>query len=127
MTHTERMVYVGTGTHGRGYQTYHDDQHCHFLTQFSETPPISIPLYKIKNPKPCKYCTIEGKLIPRNTKRDKIPDICIQCTKIKKIQAHAEYPVKSMIPIWTCSDGNEFGTETDALRHELDLHIGGKK
>lgn len=31
------------------------------------------------------------------------------------------YPIKSMIYIYTTSDGREFGQEIDALRHELDI------
>jgi hypothetical protein len=30
------------------------------------------------------------------------------------------YPVRKMIPCWECSDGAEYGNETDALRHEVD-------
>jgi len=33
----------------------------------------------------------------------------------------SHFPTKTMIPLWTCSDGTEFSQEIDALRHELDV------
>lgn len=33
----------------------------------------------------------------------------------------SRFPVMAMMPVWTCSDGTEFGQELNALRHELDL------
>lgn len=31
------------------------------------------------------------------------------------------FPRKQMIPIWTTSDGREWGTEIEAVRHELSI------
>ena len=35
------------------------------------------------------------------------------------------WPRAEQITIWVCSDGNEFTTEVDALRHELEVFRNG--
>lgn len=42
-----------------------------------------------------------------------------------KIKSAKNFPIPQQITIWECSDGSEFSSETDALRHELELFKKG--
>ena len=35
------------------------------------------------------------------------------------------FPIPQVITVWECSDGREFGSETEACRHELELFRNG--
>ena len=45
----------------------------------------------------------------------------------KRTQNAALLPVKKTITIWETSDGKEWGNETDALRHQIELNYNGRR
>lgn len=105
MASPESFVWVSSLT-GLDSRTWHSKSKCVFINRKNhQGTPVEVVLRDLKNAKPCSYCTKEAKI------NHHTPNI-----------ASTTFPLKIMIPVWSCSDGQEFGTETDALRHELDLN-----
>jgi hypothetical protein len=62
---------------------------------------------------PCGFCL--------KTKKEKVPK------PTKTNTATTSYPIKEMVPMWTTSDGREWGSEVEALRCELDIERKKRK
>lgn len=65
----------------------------------------------------CSFCDESFYAQMARIKKEKrqSKDIC------RPVELNGDFPKKVMIPIYVTSDGNEFGCEIDALRHENTL------
>jgi len=85
--------------------SYHESELCGFLAkcgqEFLELTDDDLQKYK-KYLKPCKRCHDDTTVL------------------IKEV-----WPKAEPVIIWHCSDGRDFSTEVEALRHELDIFRKG--
>lgn len=76
----------------------------------------------------CKECSKIRNIVARGMcwkcYKDLVPPEDRKKVKRKDVVVNthiSQYPKKIMIPTWECSDGQEFGVEADALRHQLEI------